>query len=208
MVEYSNTWGDAIYAVITDAVSAASCALDLQDAIERLDPEAVGLPADLALRLGGHVGPIFPVTDPILNRQSFVGSHVNRTARIEPVTPPGAVYVTSPFAAALELAGATSFACDYVGQRPAAKDFGVAPDVPAPPGQPGRLRLRRDHGPGDRTAGRDRGGRRRPARNGNLRGAGVFVASCAATARAALMFQDDADACPGEQAGAYGSPGK
>jgi class 3 adenylate cyclase len=125
VVEYSNTWGDALYAVITDAVSAASCALDLQDAIDRLDPEAVGLPADLALRLGGHVGPIFPVNDPILNRRSFVGSHVNRTARIEPVTPPGAVYVTSPFAAALELAGGHSFACDYVGQRPAAKDFGV-----------------------------------------------------------------------------------
>ena len=80
---------------------------------------------ELALRLGGHVGPIFPVIDPILNRQSFVGAHVNRTARIEPVTPPGAVYVTSPFAAALELAGGHSFACDYVGQRPAAKDFGV-----------------------------------------------------------------------------------
>jgi class 3 adenylate cyclase len=125
VVEYSNTWGDALYAVITDAVSAAACALDLQDAIDRLDPEAVGLPADLALRLGGHVGPIFPVTDPILKRRSFVGSHVNRTARIEPVTPPGAVYVTSPFAAALELAGGHSFACDYVGQRPAAKDFGV-----------------------------------------------------------------------------------
>ena len=125
VVEYSNTWGDALYAVITDAVSAAACALDLQDAMERLDPEAIGLPADLALRLGGHVGPIFPVTDPVLNRRSFVGSHVNRTARIEPVTPPGAVYVTSPFAAALELASGHAFACDYVGQRPAAKDFGV-----------------------------------------------------------------------------------
>ena len=125
VVEYSNTWGDALYAVISDAVSAAACALDLQDAVDRLDPEAVGLPADLSLRLGGHVGPIFPVTDPVLNRRSFVGSHVNRTARIEPVTPPGAVYVTSPFAAALELAGGHAFACDYVGQRPAAKDFGV-----------------------------------------------------------------------------------
>lgn len=125
VVEYSNTWGDALYAVITDAVSAAACALELQEAMDRLDPEAIGLPADLALRLGGHVGPIFPVTDPVLNRRSFVGSHVNRTARIEPVTPPGAVYVTSPFAAALELASGHAFACDYVGQRPAAKDFGV-----------------------------------------------------------------------------------
>jgi hypothetical protein len=55
-VEYSNTWGDALYAVISDAVSAAACALDLQDAIEHLAPETVGLPADIALRLGGHVG--------------------------------------------------------------------------------------------------------------------------------------------------------
>ena len=131
VVEYSNTWGDAIYAVINDAVSAAACALELQDALEQLDPESVGLPADLALRLGGHVGPIFPVEDPILDRQSFVGSHVNRTARIEPVTPPGAVYVTSPFAAALELAGGHAFACDYVGHMPAAKDLRAAADVPA-----------------------------------------------------------------------------
>jgi class 3 adenylate cyclase len=124
VVEYSNTWGDALYAVISDVVSAASCALELQDAVENLNPEAVGLPADLSLRLGGHVGPIFPVNDLVLNRRSFVGSHVNRTARIEPVTPPGAVYVTSPFAAALELARGHSFACDYVGHRPAAKDYG------------------------------------------------------------------------------------
>ena len=103
VVEYSNTWGDALYAVITDAVSAAACALELQEAVADLNPQTVGLPADLSLRLGGHVGPIFPVADLVLNRRSFVGSHVNRTARIEPVTPPGAVYVTSPFAAALEL---------------------------------------------------------------------------------------------------------
>jgi hypothetical protein len=49
---------------------------------------------------------------------------VSRTARIEPVTPPGAVYVTEPFAAALELAGRRDLACDYVGHMPAAKDYG------------------------------------------------------------------------------------
>ena len=137
VVEYSNTWGDAIYAVITDAVSAASCALELQDSIERLDPASVGLPADLSLRLGGHVGPIFPVTDPVLDRRSFVGSHVNRTARIEPVTPPGAVYVTSPFAAALELADGHSFACDYVGHIAGREGLRVAADVPAAPSDGG-----------------------------------------------------------------------
>jgi class 3 adenylate cyclase len=49
---------------------------------------------------------------------------VSRTARIEPVTPPGAVYVTEPFAAALMLETDHDFACDYVGHMPAAKDYG------------------------------------------------------------------------------------
>jgi class 3 adenylate cyclase len=89
-----------------------------------LDLEAVSLPTHLALRLGGHVGPVFPVVDPILQTPSFIGYHVSRTARIEPVTPCGAVYVTEPFVAALELAGEHSFACDYVGHMPAAKDYG------------------------------------------------------------------------------------
>ena len=53
-----------------------------------------------------------------------MGTHISRTARIEPVTPPGAVYVTEPFAAALELAGCTDLRCDYVGHMPAAKDYG------------------------------------------------------------------------------------
>ena len=53
-----------------------------------------------------------------------MGSHVSRTARIEPVTPPGAVYVTEAFAAALVLSGPRELACDYVGHMPAAKGYG------------------------------------------------------------------------------------
>jgi hypothetical protein len=120
---YRNTWGDGIYVVLTDASEAAACALELQDAMAGIDLAAHGLPDHLALRLGGHVGPVFPVRDRVLETDSFMGSHVSKTARIEPVTPPGAVFVTEPFAAALELAGAP-FACDYVGHMPAAKDFG------------------------------------------------------------------------------------
>jgi class 3 adenylate cyclase len=78
----------------------------------------------LAVRMGGHVGPVFPVKDPILGEPGFAGSHVSRTARIEPVTPPGTVYVTEQFAAALELAQNEKLACDYVGHMPAAKEYG------------------------------------------------------------------------------------
>ncbi len=124
-VWHRNTWGDAIYVVLSDTTVAAACALDLQDAIGAIDLAANGLPADLALRLGGHVGPVFPTLDPVLEQLGFMGSHVSRTARIEPVTPPATVYVTEPFAAALVLDGSHEFACEYVGRMPAAKDYGV-----------------------------------------------------------------------------------
>lgn len=124
LVHHQNTWGDALYVVLTDPADAAACALALQDAMAAIDLEAEGLPDHLALRLGAHVGPVFPTHDPVLGLPAFMGSHVSRTARIEPVTPPGEVYVTEPFAAALELARHPELVCDYVGHMPAAKDYG------------------------------------------------------------------------------------
>jgi class 3 adenylate cyclase len=121
---HKNTWGDALYVVFADAGQAAECGLELQEAIGAIDLEAVGLPGDLAIRLGAHVGPVFPISDPVLGVPAYMGSHVSRTARIEPVTPPAAVYVTEALAAALVLAGNERLACDYVGHMPAAKDYG------------------------------------------------------------------------------------
>lgn len=123
-VSARNSWGDAIYVVLADAPAAASCALELQRAMASIDLTGEGLPAHLALRLSAHVGPVFEVEDPITRVRSFMGSHVSRTARIEPVTPPGSAYVTEPFAAALVLTGGNDFVSDYVGHMPAAKDFG------------------------------------------------------------------------------------
>jgi hypothetical protein len=93
-------------------------------ALEQLDLPAHGLPDTLALRLGGHFGPVFETTDPVQGVTNYFGAHVSRTARIEPVTPPGEVYVTEQFAARLALEPA-GFGCDYVGQVPAAKGYGT-----------------------------------------------------------------------------------
>jgi Tetratricopeptide Repeats-Sensor/Adenylate and Guanylate cyclase catalytic domain len=123
-VRHRRTWGDAVFLVLTDAATAAACALDLQDAMASINFEANGLPSHLALRLGAHLGPVFRYRDPVTDGLDFTGSHVSRTARIEPVTPPGAVYVTEAFAAALVLAGRTDLTCDYVGHMPMAKDYG------------------------------------------------------------------------------------
>ena len=119
-----NTWGDALAVVLDDVVAAANCALQLQEEMASLDLASAGLPEHLALRLGAHLGPVLPSFDPVRGVPTFTGSHVSRTARIEPVTPPGAIYVTSAFAAALLLGGRDELACDYVGHMPAAKDWG------------------------------------------------------------------------------------
>jgi class 3 adenylate cyclase len=123
-IEYRNTWGDALFVVLSDPVATARCGLDLQDAVAGINLAGANLPDSLALRLSGHIGPIFPVVDPVLRRASFSGSHITRVARLEPVTPPGALVVTEAFAAALELSGCADLICDYVGHRPAAKDYG------------------------------------------------------------------------------------
>jgi len=120
----ANTWGDGLFLVFDDAGKAADCALDLQEAIAAVDLAAAGLPSDMALRLGGHLGPVYTARDPILKRDNFFGAHVSRAARIEPVTPEGCIYVTETLAAVLALHNADRFECDYVGNTQAAKRYG------------------------------------------------------------------------------------
>lgn len=121
----ANTWGDGLFLVFRRASEAAACALDLQDALGSLDFAALGLDAALSLRVGGHLGPVFELYDPVLQRRNFFGAHVSRAARIEPVTPPAMVYVTETFAAVLALEHSDRFACDYVGMTAAAKGAGT-----------------------------------------------------------------------------------
>ena len=63
-IEYRNSWGDAIKLIVRDVQSAAVCALELQEAVEAIDLAAIGLPADLALRIGGHAGPVVAIPTP------------------------------------------------------------------------------------------------------------------------------------------------
>jgi class 3 adenylate cyclase len=121
----ANTWGDGLYLVFDDAGKAARCALDLQTTMAGIDLTAAGLPDHLALRIGGHLGPVYTGRDPIIKQQNFFGAHVSRAARIEPVTPEGCVYVTETLAAVLAIHNAAEFACDYVGMTEAAKHYGA-----------------------------------------------------------------------------------
>jgi class 3 adenylate cyclase len=119
-----NTWGDGLYIVFDDLSAAAHCALELQSELGRLDVASLGLPATLGLRLGLHAGAVFEIEDAVLRSIGFTGSHISRTARLEPNTPAGEVYVTEAFAALLALSHSADFTCDYVGLIKAPKDYG------------------------------------------------------------------------------------
>lgn len=100
-VEFRNTWGDAIYAVIDEPKTAAAIALALQEELSDLPAGLIPDGAVAGMRTGVHYGPIWVGTDRITGNRLWYGGEVNRTARIEPVTPVGGVYCTESFAAAL-----------------------------------------------------------------------------------------------------------
>jgi len=123
-VLYSNTWGDAIYVVFDDPITAAYCGLKLQGAIKNMNFKKLGMSPALSLRLSGHYGPVFRGTDYVRNEITYFGSHVTKAARIEPVTPPGEIYVTEAFAAELALSQDQNIEYDYMGSLPTDKNFG------------------------------------------------------------------------------------
>jgi len=126
-IRFQNTWGDGIFIVMNDTTRAAQCATQLQAALSDIDFESVGLPGQMTIRIGGHFGPVYEIQDPILGKDNYFGSHVSRAARIEPVTPPGEVYVTRQFAAELAIEQSKQHTTEYVGIMPAAKSYGELP---------------------------------------------------------------------------------
>ncbi len=122
---YRNSWGDAIYAILDTPETGARCALQMQDELRQLNLRALGFAHPLELRLAVHYGPIFRGRDFLLKSETFFGSHVTRAARIEPVTPPGEVYVTEAMAAAMALYGEKSVRPEYVGSTQLAKNYGT-----------------------------------------------------------------------------------
>jgi adenylate cyclase len=127
-----NAWGDALYAVTPDASAAAEIALELQARLADFDYSTLGLGGDAiaatgGMRVGAHYGSAWKATDRITGRTTFYGTEVSRAARIEPVTPPGAVFVTEPLAAILALEARDRFSCHYVGRISLAKNYGDYP---------------------------------------------------------------------------------
>jgi class 3 adenylate cyclase len=124
---HKNTWGDAVCAVFDQVSDAGIFALNMRDLVRNTDWSQFGLPRDLNIRIALHAGPVFPCYDPVLKKLTFNGSHVNRTARIEPIAEEGQVYASEAFAALATADGVKEFMCDYVGTKQLAKKYGAIP---------------------------------------------------------------------------------
>lgn len=122
-----NTWGDGLYFVFSSVRDAGQFSLELCDVIVETDWVRKGLPKDLNLRIALHAGPVYSCVDPVMGQSTYTGAHVSRTARMEPITPPGQVYASQPFAALAAAQFVSEFNCDYVGQTPLAKGYGTFP---------------------------------------------------------------------------------
>jgi class 3 adenylate cyclase len=123
-VLFRHTWGDALHIVTRSALGAAVIATDIRAALENLRTQLTGELARLELRLSIHYAPAFVGRDPVEDCDTFFGTQLSFAARIEPVTPPGAIFVTESFAARLMLEGSEPFALEYAGELELAKNFG------------------------------------------------------------------------------------
>jgi hypothetical protein len=118
------TAGDGLYFVFQDTSDAGHYALELNALVRATDWTALGLPPTFDLRIGLHCGPIFHCEDPVTKLALYTGSHTSRTARIEPITPPGQVYTSSAFAAVAAATGVADLGFSYIGRIPLAKHYG------------------------------------------------------------------------------------
>jgi class 3 adenylate cyclase len=121
---FRHTWGDALHVVTEDAESAASIATSIRFALGRMRSELGGELAHLELRLSAHYAPVFMGQDPVEDTLTYFGTQLSFAARIEPVTPPGVIFVTESFAARLMLEAPDRFALEYAGELELAKNFG------------------------------------------------------------------------------------
>ncbi len=88
-----NTWGDAIFAIYDKAETAINMALAYRDAFNKLDFNQFGI-KKLNPRIAGNFGEFELIFDPVSGKSNVHGTLVNLTARIEPVTSPGEIFVT------------------------------------------------------------------------------------------------------------------
>lgn len=123
----AQTAGDGLFMVFRSLSVAAAFGLSLAERFRSEDWESHGLPTGLSIRVSLDCGPCASYPNPVSQDHCFCGSVVNRAARIEPVTPPGKVYVSDAFVYASLALGLQGYDFSYAGRTALPKGSGVLP---------------------------------------------------------------------------------
>jgi class 3 adenylate cyclase len=119
-----NTWGDGLFCVFNSMLKAGRFALEMQKLTSSGEWLLSGSNRSLTLRIALHAGPVYRIPDPVVSKDTFVGTNINLAARIEAATDKGEIYCSQAFAALAAAEGVRDFSCAYIGKRELAKGFG------------------------------------------------------------------------------------
>lgn len=121
------TWGDGIVIIGENPSEICEAALNMRDLFAETNWEKYDLP-DLKIRISIHSGSYAHGMDFFSNRVGFCGRTIVGTARLEPVTAPGQIWITKRSAALLDeqMAGQGNdfFTMDPIGKIYLPKDHG------------------------------------------------------------------------------------
>lgn len=125
--ESADASGGSFQFVVGSLAAAARLALDLRDALARRPWAELSLPAELALRVAVHAGPVFAFTDPVTGRLSCLGAHLVRAQHILPTVAAGQVFVSQEFAALCGAERLPGIDLEFLGRLPTTRMFEEAP---------------------------------------------------------------------------------
>ncbi len=122
-------WGDAFYFVFDDQNECVDCALQIRGLIEKWQEgnieEKLQLPAGISMRIAIDTAPLTQIRDHIENKTGYTGTFVSRVARMEPITPIGAVYCGIGCALLALKNDAEHICFNYMGINSLPKKYGV-----------------------------------------------------------------------------------
>ena len=111
--------------VFSDVDLAGRFALQLADLVAATKWDEKGLPADLSLRIALHAGPVYEFDDPVTGSRNL-RRHPREPCRTHRTDHTGGTSLRErSFAALAATCRTSSFSCDYVGQTPIAKGYGI-----------------------------------------------------------------------------------
>lgn len=121
-----NTWGDGILAASRDPYCIAHLALDIRDFFNNRNWREDHLPDGLSVRVALHAGVVYHGNEPIRQTKGITGSQVNLTARIQPITSPGQIFVSEQFYKMVDATVDPGLAFDDLGEVNMPHSFGAA----------------------------------------------------------------------------------